>query len=481
MKFIQTILIILCAMLHISGYSQTSKPNIIFILADDQGYGDLGSFGSDTIKTPNIDSLAKEGMTFTDFYVHNICTPSRMAFMTGAYANRIELSRVLYWGDRMGLHQDEITTAEILKEAGYATSIIGKWHLGAWDEFHPNQHGFDHFFGFWGYTRGKKGLVRNNEVLEDIAKVTHGDHSPKLVNEAIHFIEQNKNKPFFLFYSSPLPHFPFLPSDRFKGSSQQGAYGDQVQDLDWQVGEILKTLDKHQLTDNTLVIYTSDNGPQLTGKFHGSTAGLRDGKWSNFEGGIRVPMLARWPAKIAPATQNTEITSIIDMLPTFSSVAGGQIPTDRIIDGKNLMPYFEAQKLDSPLHETFIIPGKTIRYKNWKLAFTAIQPGGPKSALNGRNGVKKGTLFNLEEDVEETTDVSDKHPEIVKMLTQKMNVFMKELHENRKPIGKAASYTDKIYQLEWQYIRTPAKKQQQKAEILKQIHQELAKNGHKPR
>jgi len=350
------------------------KPNIVFIMTDDQGYGDLSCFGSKTIATPNIDGLADEGMKFMDFYVHSICSPTRMAFMTGAYANRTALPGVIYYFDRMGIHSNEITVAERMQDAGYETGLVGKWHLGDWAEFNPVRHGFDFFYGFLSYERGKIAAFRNEVREETITKKTHGKHSPMLLAEAVGFIEKNKDKPFFLFYSSPLPHTPFLPSERFRGSSKQGAYGDQVQDIDWQVGELMKTLDKHGLKKNTLVIFTSDNGPELGVKDHGSSGVLRDGKWSNFEGGIRVPCIMRWPGEIPAGTSNRELTGIIDMLPTFCTIGGVETPA--VHAGQNPLRTDPRQHLH---------PGKD--HSSGRLE-TGVQPSGTRRSQKklGRTG-----------------------------------------------------------------------------------------------
>ncbi|NME72447.1 sulfatase-like hydrolase/transferase [Flammeovirga aprica JL-4] len=432
------------------------RPNIVFILTDDQGYGDLGCFGSKTISTPNIDKLSDEGIKFTNFYVHNRCSPTRMAFMTGAYAHRTELPRVIYWFDRMGIHEDEITTAELLKEAGYKTGIIGKWHLGDWDEFHPNKNGFDHFYGFLEYGRAKTAIYRNKTLVENIKKKTHGQHSPKLVKEAVKFIKDNKEQPFFLYYASPLPHTPFLPSQKFKGTSNQGAYGDQVQDIDWQVGELMKALKENGIDDNTLVIYTSDNGPELgLPQTHGTSGILRDGKWSNFEGGIRVPCVARWPKQMPKGEVNNEIVGIIDMLPTFCALSGASVPTDRPIDGRNIVPYLQGKTSDASIHETIIVPGKVIRHNEWKYAFEEMEAGGPIQNLGDRKHAPRGTLFNLKDDPSETVDVSKEHPDKVKELDKMMREFLSEMRKNIKPIGKTAEFTDELLKAEWKYQRAP--------------------------
>ena len=431
-----------------------AKPNILFILTDDQGYGDLGCYGSKNIATPSIDKLSAEGMKFTSFYVHSRCSPTRLAFMTGSHAHRAGTSQVIYRRNRMGINAEEITVAELLKESGYTTGIVGKWHLGEWEEFNPVNHGFDSFYGFMEYGGDKgadrlAGIWRNKELVEENVKKTDGIHSPKLLDAGKEFIKANKDKPFFLYYATPLPHTPWIPHKKFKGSSEQGTYGDVVQEIDWQVGELLNTLHEYELTKKTLVIFASDNGPQLNVDGYGSSGPLRDGKWSNFEGGIRVPCIMRWPGVIPAGSINNEIIGIIDMLPTFCALAGAKVPSDRVIDGRNILSYMQGKEVQSPIHETFIVPGNTIRYKDWKLLVTQQKPGGGGKGKKGRTDLvsaKAGSLFNLKEDLGETTDVSEQYPEKVEELTKMMKVFNAELKKSKRAIGRlsgASSKTEK--------------------------------------
>ncbi|MCM8537178.1 MAG: sulfatase-like hydrolase/transferase [Lentisphaeraceae bacterium] len=412
----------------------TNKPNIVFILTDDQGYGDLSCMGAKGFKTPNIDKIANEGMTFSDFYVHNRCSPTRLAFMTGSNANRAGYGKVIYRHSHVGINPDEITVAELLQQGGYKTGIVGKWHLGEWQKFNPTKHGFDYFYGFMDTGSKKFALYENDKVAEMIqGSKTDGKHSPKLLKAGIDFITRNKEEPFFLFYSSPLPHTKWLPMEKFKGSSEHGTYGDVIQEIDWQVGELLKTLDDLKISENTLVIFSSDNGPQLNVKGPGSAAPLRDGKWSNFEGGIRVPCFMRWPKTIKPGTMNKQITSIFDLLPTFAEMAEVDIPSDRILDGKSILPYIKGEKLSSPVHDRFIVPGSTVRYKHWKLAYGKLKAGG--SGRGNIPGAQPGELFNLKEDIGESTDVSKKHPEIVQELKKMMLTYINDLSKNSRKIG----------------------------------------------
>ena len=373
-------------------------------------------------------------MKFTDFYVHNRCSPTRLAFMTGSNANRAGYNKVIYRHSHVGINSEEITTPELLQKAGYTTGIIGKWHLGEWDKFNPVKHGFDYFFGFMDAGNKKYALYENEKILENIrGSKTDGIHSPKLLKAGINFIKKNKENPFFLYYASPLPHTKWIPMERFKGSSIHGTYGDVIEEIDWQVGELLKTLDELGLKENTLVIFSSDNGPQLNVEGPGSAGPLRDGKWSNFEGGVRVPCYMRWPQIIKPGSVNKEIAAIFDLLPTFCEIDGVKAPQDRVIDGKSILAYIKGETLSNPVHDTFIIPGSTVRYKHWKLAYGNLKPGGNKR--EDVPGAKAGSLFNLKEDIGETTDLSSKHPEVVKELEKKMDLYMSELRKSTRKIG----------------------------------------------
>lgn len=410
------------------------KPNIVLILADDQGYGDLSCFGSSVIKTPNIDLLAEQGMKFTSFYVHNRCSPTRAALMTGCHAQRVDMDKVIYYDDKSGLNSKETTVAEYLKTAGYATGIIGKWHLGEWPQFNPRYHGFDYFYGYFDDNGNGRAIFENYNKVAEVDKVNDRYSSKKFLPAGIDFIRQHKDEPFFLYYASNIPHSNWQPHADFKGTSKQGAYGDCVQQLDWEVGELLKELELQGLTENTLVIYASDNGPQLNAQGYGSAGALRDGKWTDFEGGIRVPCLMRWPGKIPAGSTNNEITGIIDLLPTFCELAGVYVSKEPIIDGKSIIPYMFGQQLKNPIHESFIMPGATIRYKDWKLLVKNQNPGGGvNKGKTNRVPAEAGSLFNLGEDIGESTDVSSENPERVAELEKMMDSYMELFKKNIRP------------------------------------------------
>ena len=452
-KILQACLIAILAHTNLKAAPKGSKPNIIFILTDDQGYGDLGCFGAKNIATPNIDRLCKEGMKFTSFYVTNRCSPTRLAFMTGSLPERAGWSKVIYRHSLVGIHSDEVTVPELMKKAGYTTGMVGKWHLGEFQEFNPVRHGFDFFYGFLqcggadGKDEGVAGLFRNTEFLEKSEGKTDGRYSPRLRQAGIDFIRENKDRPFFLYYASPLPHVKWIPNEKFKGSSKQGTYGDVIQEIDWQVGGLMETLDEFGLTENTLVVFASDNGPQLNVEGHGSSGPLRDGKWTNFEGGIRSPTIMRLPAVISAGATNDKIASIMDLLPTFCELAGVEPPGDRVLDGRSMLPYLEGRELPAPIHDTFIVPGSTIRQDDWKLLLKAQKPGGSKADQVGKTDrvpAAAGSLFHLGEDVGETTDVSEKHTERVAGLTKRMKDFQAELKRNTRPIGRITEVPDDV-------------------------------------
>ena len=453
MKRFISICFLLCLLVIQPGTAVASLPNIIFILTDDQGYGDLGCFGAEKIKTPNLDRLADEGMKFTSYYVTNRCSPTRLAFMTGSYPDRAGWGKVIYRHSLVGINPDEITIAELLQQGGYTTGAVGKWHLGEFQKFNPVNHGFDFFYGFLqcggeaGKDEGWSAIFRNTEFVEKSLGKTNGIYSPKLLQAGQEFIRENKDKPFFLYYASPLPHVKWVPNEQFVGSSEHGTYGDVIQEIDWQVGGLMETLDELGLTENTLVIFTSDNGPQLNTNGHGSADPLRDGKWTNFEGGIRVPTIMRWPAVTPVGSVNDQIVSIMDMLPTFCEIAGVEVPQDRVLDGVSVLPYIQGKEVDQPIRDTFIVPGSTIRHGDWKLLTKDMKPGGSKADTVGKTDrvpAKAGELFNLKDDVGETTDVAAQYPEKVQQLTQMMEEFMAEYSQNHRPIGKITDVPEDV-------------------------------------
>ena len=419
------------------------KPNFIVLFTDDQGYQDVGCFGSPDIKTPNLDRMAAEGMKFTDFYsAAPVCTPSRAALLTGCYAPRVGLPRVLFPTDVIGLNESEVTIAEILKQQGYATCCVGKWHLGHRKEFLPTRHGFDEYFGIpYSNDMGPNPLaehfpplpiIEGEEITEtdpDLSQLTR-----RYTERALRFIEKNKDRPFFLYLPHTMPHTPLAASERFKGKSARGLYGDVIEEIDWSVGEILKALKKHGLDERTLVIFTSDNGPWLQRKEHGGSAlPLRAGKGTTYEGGMRVPCIMRWPGEVPAGGSCREVAATIDVLPTLAALAGAEAPKDRIIDGKDIRPLLAGRPgAESPHEAYFYCAGKGVqamRCGKWKLRVTR-----PRAETQPAEPIHE--LYDLKADVGEKNNLADDNPEVVKRLKGLMDALAEDLKTNARPPGR---------------------------------------------
>jgi len=412
-------------------------PNVVLVFADDLGYADVGVFGARGFRTPHIDRLADEGVRFTDFYVAQaVCTASRAALLTGSYPQRVGLTGAIGPRARHGISADETTLAEVLKGRGYATAIYGKWHLGHHPPFLPTRHGFDDYYGLpysndmWPFHPERPEdypplpLIEGEETIE-----TNPDQS-KLTGEygrrAVAFIEANHERPFFVYLAHSMPHVPLFASERFRGRTEQGLYGDVVEEIDDTVGRILATLERLELDENTLVIFTSDNGPWLSyGDHAGSAAPLREGKGTSFEGGVRVPFVARWPGRIPAGTVVREPAMTIDLLPTIARLVGAPLP-ERPIDGKDIRPLLLGEPGATSPHEAlFFYWGRhlqAVRSGKWKLHFPheyrsldgpAGSGGMPSRYIQRSIGL---TLFDLEADRSETTNVAPEHPDVVKRL-----------------------------------------------------------------
>ena len=383
------------------------RPNFVLIFIDDMGYGDIGAFGSTRNRTPHLDAMAAGGMKLTSYYAHPVCTPSRAALMTGAYPIRNGLQTgfwhpVLMPGDPQGIHPDEITVAEVLKDRGYATGIVGKWHLGDQPEFLPNNHGFDYHFGL-PYSNDMSPfmplnprnhpplpLLRNGEVIREVPE-DQSFLTAAYTAEALAFIDRHHQRPFFLYIPHSMVHVPLWAGADFKGSSINGVLGDCIEELDWGVGEIRDRLEQYGISNNTLVFFTSDNGPA-----RGSAGPLRGRKGTTFEGGVRVPAVAYWPGTIPPGTAYDDIATTMDVLPTFAALAGAEAPMERI-DGHDISSILRGQVgTPSPYDAFYYYRGyelRAVRSGEWKLH-------------------TDGTLYNLESDVGESTDLASEKPEV---------------------------------------------------------------------
>jgi arylsulfatase A-like enzyme len=412
--------------------AEAPRPNIVLIFIDDLGYADIGPFGNPKIKTPHLDRLAAEGRKFTSFYATPVCSMSRAALMTGCYNTRVSVPGVLFPDSKIGLNPEEITVAEILKQRGYATACIGKWHLGYQQEFLPTRQGFDYYFGLPYSNDMRKGvrgfpplpLVRGEEVIE-----TEPDQSQltrRYTEEAVKFIAEHKQEPFFVYLPHTMVHVPLFASEKFQGKSALGLIGDTIEEIDWSVGQVMETLREQGLDEKTLVIFTSDNGPDRR-----AAGPLRGSKASVYEGGVREPCIMRWPGRIPPGTTCERIAGNIDVLPTLAKLAGGGAPTDREIDGRDISRLmFDANP--GPVREKhlhFNGGGKlaAIRVDNWKLI--RKQPG-----RKGQSGANM-QLFDLAADPGESKNVADVHPDIVARLSQEAEKAEEEIQANKRPPG----------------------------------------------
>jgi arylsulfatase A-like enzyme len=405
------------------------------------GYADIGPFGAKGYETPNLNRMAAEGMVFTDFHVgFAVCSPSRSAIMTGCYPKRISVNGNFGPTSKTGLNPDEMTIAEVLKQQDYATACYGKWHLGHQPEFLPTSQGFDEFYGvpyshdMWNL-HPENGTRYNFPILplyegttvikKEIVPEDQKNHTRNLTNRAVQFIEKNKGKPFFIYLPHPMPHVPLYTTDAFAGKTKRGAYGDVVEEIDWSVGQILDSLDENNIRENTLVVFTSDNGPWLRYGDHGGSAGpLREGKGTFFEGGFRVPGIMSWPGTIESEMINDKFAATIDLLPTFAKLAGAPLPPNRKIDGKDIRPLLFGTESEDYKRNFAYFSGprlSAIRRGKWKLVFPGFYTvwDGGGGGLPGHGQTKAEivlSLFDLETDVGETTNVLSQHPTIVARL-----------------------------------------------------------------
>jgi arylsulfatase len=460
-----------------------APPNVVLIFADDLGYSDVGCFGAKDIRTPQIDRLATEGTRFTSFYVSQpVCTASRASLMTGCYANRIGLAGALNHTSKVGIHADEILLPELLQQRGYATGIFGKWHLGHRLEFSPLRHGFQEFLGI-PYSNDNGPLhpvVKTIPSLPWIDGDKTVEHDPdqseftrRLTERAIQFLERHRQRPFFLYLPHIMPHVPIFVSEKFQGRSARGLYGDVVEELDWSVGEILAALQRLNLVDDTLVIFTSDNGPFLSyGEHAGTARPFREGKLTTFEGGVRSPCVMRWPSRIPAGRTCAEPVASIDLLPTLAKLAGAELPKHPI-DGLDVWPILSGQPDARTPHDALLFFSgdelQAIRSGDWKLHFahdylTVAGPPGnggkpanfanmkPKSieesgirGIASRHGYDvrriEQSLFNLKDDPGESRDVSKQNQEVVRRLealAEKARADLGDSLTNRRGTGVRA-------------------------------------------
>ena len=423
------------------------NPNIILIFMDDLGYGDLSCYGATQYKTPNLDKMASQGVRFTSFLsAQAVCSASRAGIMTGCYPNRVGISGALMPDAKIGLNPSEETIAEVLKKRNYKTAAIGKWHLGYQPEFLPMQQGFDDYLGLpysndmWPVNFDGKPAVENsnkarypalplidgNDKIREIRTLDDQSELTTLyTGRAVRFIDANKKNPFFIYLAHSMTHIPLAVSSKFKGKSEQGLYGDVMMEIDWSVGEIMKALDKNGLTKNTLIIFTSDNGPWLNfGNHAGSNGGLREGKGTSFEGGQRVVCLMKWPKKIQSGTICNKLASTIDILPTLAAITNSALP-EKKIDGVNILPLLMGDENANPRQSFLYYYRKNsleaVRKGDWKLVFAhpgrtyiGFKPGvdGFPGGTNENFAYEEG-LYDLRRDPGERFDVKEYYPEVV--------------------------------------------------------------------
>ncbi|HHP7240633.1 MAG TPA: sulfatase [Cyclobacteriaceae bacterium] len=449
----------LCLLMITNGVL-AQAPNIIIIFTDDLGYGDLSSYGHPTIRTPNLDQMANEGMRFTQFYVAaSVCTPSRAGLLTGRYPVRTGMvkgskipGRVLFPNSKTGLPLRERTIAEILKEKDYITAMVGKWHLGHLPEYLPTRQGFDHYFGIpysndMDFISAKQGLepywnvplMKDKKILERPAEQT--TLTKRYTAKSIEFIKANTEGPFFLYLAHTMPHIPLFVSEEFEETSRRGLYGDVIEEIDWSVGKVLQTLKAEGLSENTLVIFTSDNGPWLVKKQDGGSSGLlKGGKGTTWEGGMRVPMIAWWPGSIPVGTINMELCTTLDLLPTVATLAEAEIPTD--IDGVNLLALLKGASEAPRKFFAFYRNDEVyaVRYGPWKAHYVTQTeyPAGPQQFHS------PPLLYQLEIDPSERFNVAKDHPEVITAIDQWLEKHNETVTSTRIPSLEAEAMIDQV-------------------------------------
>ena len=449
-------LIILFFILTFLGCNNKSqeKPNIVFILTDDLAYADLSSYGSNEIETPFLDKLASDGVKLTSYYAAQaVCSASRAAILTGCYPNRLGISGAFGPKSKKGINPNEFLVSEMLKENDYKTGIFGKWHLGDAEKFLPTNHGFDEFYGIlfsndmWKFHPERPQdypdelmLYRNDNPIQPL--IDQSDLTKNITDESIRFIEENKDNHFFLYIAHPQPHVPLFASNEFKGSTGNGLFADVISEIDFSVGRVMEALEKNNLTENTIIVFTSDNGPWLSYGDHAGSSGIfREGKGTAWEGGQRVPCIIKYPKEIKANTIIDEPVMGIDWMPTFSHITGSKLSENKI-DGKNIWPLLTQKQKKSPHKELYFYYRQNelhaVRSGNWKLYFprTYRSLNGKEGGKNGIpvkydfNEVKSNELYNLKEDPGESINVYLQNIE-------KANELKKMGENARKELGDA--------------------------------------------
>lgn len=434
---------------------RAAPPNIVLIFTDDQGYQDVGAFGADDILTPNLDQMASEGIMLSSFYAAQaVCSASRAGLLTGCYPNRIGIHNAFMPDSKIGLNASETTIAEMLKAKGYSTGIFGKWHLGDHPDFLPTKHGFDEYFGIpysndmWPlhpqqgpvFNFGPLPLYENETIIDTLTN--QSQLTTQITERSVNFINRNKDHPFFLYVPHPQPHVPLFVSEKFKGKSGRGLYGDVIMEIDWSVGQILNALKANDLDENTVVIFTSDNGPWLSyGNHAGSALPFREGKGTAWEGGHREPFIIRYPNGLKGGRNIDTPVMAIDILPTLAEITGSALP-DRIIDGKSVWKLLIGDSKESPQEAYYFYYRVNelhgVRYDKWKLYFPhnyrtmeGQQPG--KDGLPGDYvylDLKEIELYDLSVDLSETTNVAGKYPEVVEKIKQLADTMRNKLGDS---------------------------------------------------
>lgn len=461
--------ILCCLLALVSSLAAASMPNIVIIFMDDMGYADVGCFGAQGYQTPNIDKLAAEGRKFTNFHVAQpVCSASRTALLTGCYPNRLGMHGALGPSAKHGINADEMTIAELVKQKDYATAAVGKWHLGSLPQFLPVKHGFDEYYGIpysndmWPYhPQAKKGsypklpMVENDHVVdEEITPEDQTHLTTDYTTRGVKFIEKNKDKPFFLYLAHSMVHVPLFVSEKFKGKSGKGLFGDVMMEVDWSVGQIMDTLRKNGLEENTWVIFTSDNGPWLSYGDHAGSAGpLREGKGTCWEGGTRVTGIMKWPAKIPAGTTTDSMMMTIDILPTIAHVIDAKLPSHPI-DGLNCWPIVSGESGAKNPHEFYAfyyeqnqLQAVTSGDGRWKLQLPhkyRSMVGVTEKAQNGipvlykQATIDQPELYDLYTDISEAKNVAAEHPEEVAKLQKHAQTIREELGDSLMKLPKGS-------------------------------------------